>query len=224
MRRFAAAATAAEQPVAHRHDVADHDDRRRAEALARARRRRRVASVETSTRSIGVVAAMMTAAGVAGASPPAHQRVGDRSEILQSHVERRSAGRCGRAPPSRDRRRAGRMAGGEDDRLVDAAQRRRDAGVGERARSPAVTPGRMRNGTAPRPSASASSPPRPKTNGSPPLSRSTRWPARASSISAPVMSAWRADGLPPRLPANSSARLRGRERQDARDRPARRGR
>ena len=57
-------------------------------------------------------------------------------------------------------------------------------------------------------SAALSSPPRPNTNGSPPLSRSTRRPARASSTSRRLMSACVAEGLPPRLPANSSRACR----------------
>ena len=63
----------------------------------------------------------------------------------------------------------------------------------------------MRNGMPALASASASSPPRPNTQGSPPLSRSTRLPRRASAMRRSEMLACDADGLPPRLPANSSA-------------------
>jgi hypothetical protein len=72
------------------------------------------------------------------------------------------------------------------------------------AASPAVTPGMTRKGIPAAASVIASSPPRPKTNGSPPLSRSTRCPARASDTSRWLISACVAEGLPPRLPANSS--------------------
>ena len=84
---------------------------------------------------------------------------------------------------------------------------RRVAGIRALASAPKaeVTPGRTRNGTPARASASASSPPRPKMLGSPPFSRSTRRPSPASRTRSALISACGVEGCPRRLPTKCSS-------------------
>ena len=132
----------------------------------------------------------------------ADQRGGDLRAGSSAPCRSRSAGRFARAPPSRDRRpcRAAWPVA-SDHRLVDAAHGGRDAGALASAAKPEVTPGRMRNGMPACASANASSPPRPKIYGSPPFSRAHAGRRGRDATSRAVMSSWRADGWPPRLPA-----------------------
>ena len=93
---------------------------------------------------------------------PAGQQVGDRrGQVRQAHIDDDRLAGAGERRPVAVVVGAGRMAGGEDDRLVDAAHRRRDAGTASPPKAE-VTPGRTRNGILRAASASASSPPRPK--------------------------------------------------------------
>ena len=108
---------------------------------------------------------------------------------------RRSAGRCGRARPSRGRprcRRAWPVA--STSALLTP---RWVAGMPTLASAPSaeVMPGRMRNGTPAAASASASSPPRAKSVGSPPFSRSTRRPSPGELDQQPVDLGLRGRGL-----------------------------
>ena len=203
-----------EQPLAHRHDVADDHDRRRLEGmLARVgghalQRRDEDALIRRSSPTA------ITAAGVCGCEPSAHQRVGDPLEIVHHHVEHDRLRRCAQAAPSRMRRpRHAWPAAKMTARLTPRSVAGIDAAAS--AASPAVTPGMMRNGTPAAASAKASSPPRPNTNGSPPLSRSTRWPARASSTRRLRDVGLRRRRLAAALAGEFEPRLRSGERQHA---------
>ena len=87
-------------------------------------------SVDTSTRCRGVVAEAITAAGVAPASPAIHQCGGDPLEIVHHHVEHDRLAGAGERRPVEIL--VGAVTGGENDRAVDAAQRRRNGRRGER--------------------------------------------------------------------------------------------
>src|SRR6516165_4071038 len=161
----------------------------------------RFSSVETRTRCFGVDAEMMTAAGVPVARPASSIAATIRSRLCMTMYSTIGCPVCASGAQSKSSS-APWPAAKMTARLIPRSVAGMPAAAS--AARPAVTPGMMRNGMPARASVMASSPPRPNTKGSPPLRRSTRWRARASAMRRSLMSACNGEGLPPRLPANSS--------------------
>ncbi len=65
--------------------------------------------------------------------PARHQRRRDRRQVLQAHIDDDRLAGPGECRPVEVVLHADRMSGRQDDRLVEAAHRRRNAGIGERA-------------------------------------------------------------------------------------------